>query len=224
MNNHGKILFVDDNREFIKATRIILEETGFEVIEAYNGSEALKKAKSCCPDLVLLDINMPGMSGLEICRKLREDPETRDIMIIMLTGKESVEGQITGIETGADDYILKSADTRLLYAKIRSFFRKSKSDEKNDHIKIDYDSRDVYVDGEQIKLRPKEFELLYLLKTNEGKVFDKTRIKQNIWGDQYLTDHTVEETMRSMKKKLGSRSKFIETVHGVGYKYAEEKN
>ncbi|MFW6130530.1 MAG: response regulator transcription factor [Atribacterota bacterium] len=222
MNKDKTILFVDDDKMFIKTTKVILESSGYNVVEAYDGQQAISMAKKHSPDLILLDINIPKKDGLEVCKKLRKSSHSSETIIIMLTGYESIEDQVTGIEAGADDYITKSTDTRLLYSKIKAFFRKQELEEdESDDIEIDPKSRNVSVKGEEIKLRPKEFDLLYFMKRNKGKVLNKDKIKINVWGDCYLSDHTVEQTLSSLKKKLGDIADIIKTVHGIGYKYQD---
>ncbi|WP_422444252.1 response regulator [Thermoanaerobacterium sp. DL9XJH110] len=225
-----KILIVDDEPHILELVRYNLEASGFKVIEAMDGKTAIELTESQRPDLILLDLMLPGVDGLEVCRILRRQSSTRDIPIIMLTAKGEEIDKVLGLEIGADDYITKPFSPRELTARIKAVLRRSSPEKKENVIKaggltIDVEKYEVTVEGEKQEFTPKEFELLKLLASNPGKVFSREYLLENIWGYDYLGDtRTVDVHIRHLRQKIekdSDRPVYIETVRGIGYKFNE---
>lgn len=224
-----KILVVDDERNIVELLKYNLEKEGFEVINAYDGFEAVTLAKQERPDLIVLDIMLPGQGGLEVCRILRK--ETR-IPIIMATAKGEEIDKILGLELGADDYVTKPFSPRELVARVKAVLRRtsSKLDEKDeltfDELSINLIKHEVRFKGVEVDLKPKEFDLLKLLSTNPGKVFTRDFLLEQLWGYDYLGDtRTVDVHMRRLRQKIeqdAANPRFLRTVHGIGYKFQYE--
>ncbi|MCR4430072.1 MAG: response regulator transcription factor [Tepidanaerobacteraceae bacterium] len=224
-----KILVVDDEPHIVELVRFNLEAGGFKVFEAVDGQKAIELAQSEKPDLILLDLMLPGIDGLEVCRILRQQKPTQDIPIIMLTAKSEEIDKVLGLEMGADDYITKPFSPRELTARVKAVLRRSSSSEKNENsIKIgnlfmDIEKHEVLVAGEKQEFTPKEFDLLKLLASNPGKVFSREYLLENIWGYDYLGDtRTVDVHIRHLRQKIERDSEkpvYIETVRGIGYKF-----
>ncbi|KXG78465.1 Alkaline phosphatase synthesis transcriptional regulatory protein PhoP [Fervidicola ferrireducens] len=227
----AKILVVDDEPFIVELVKFNLESAGYEVITASDGHEALKLIEKEHPDLIILDIMLPGIDGMEICRALRFKRETRDIPVILLTAKTGEIDKVLGLEMGADDYITKPFSPRELVARVRAVLRrtdkKARSEEliKAGPVVIDVDRHEVFVDGKKKDFTPKEFELLKLLASNPGKVFSREYLLENVWGYDYLGDtRTVDVHIRHLRQKIEKNSedpKYIKTVRGVGYKFNE---
>lgn len=224
-----KILVVDDEPHIVELVRFNLEASGFKVIEAMNGQKAIELAQSENPDLILLDLMLPGTDGLEVCRFLRQQKSTREIPIIMLTAKSEEIDKVLGLEIGADDYITKPFSPRELVARIKAVLRRSAGSEKNENnikignILVDIEKHEVLVEGEKQEFTPKEFDLLKLLASNPGKVFSREFLLENIWGYDYLGDtRTVDVHIRHLRQKIerdSDKPVYIETVRGIGYKF-----
>lgn len=224
-----KILVVDDEPHIVELVRFNLEASGFKVIEAMDGQKAIELAQSENPDLILLDLMLPGTDGLEVCRFLRQQKSTREIPIIMLTAKSEEIDKVLGLEIGADDYITKPFSPRELVARIKAVLRRSAGSEKNENnikignILIDIEKHEVLVEGEKQEFTPKEFDLLKLLASNPGKVFSREFLLENIWGYDYLGDtRTVDVHIRHLRQKIerdSDKPVYIETVRGIGYKF-----
>jgi two-component system alkaline phosphatase synthesis response regulator PhoP len=227
----AKILVVDDEPFIVELVKFNLESAGYEVITASDGHEALKLIEKEHPDLIILDIMLPGIDGMEICRALRFKRETRDIPVILLTAKTGEIDKVLGLEMGADDYITKPFSPRELVARVRAVLRrtdkKARSEEliKAGPVVIDVDRHEVFVDGKKKDFTPKEFELLKLLASNPGKVFSREYLLENVWGYDYLGDtRTVDVHIRHLRQKIEKNSedpRYIKTVRGVGYKFDE---
>ncbi|HHW02974.1 MAG TPA: response regulator transcription factor [Thermoanaerobacterales bacterium] len=224
-----KILIVDDEPHILELVRFNLEASGFKVIEALDGQKAIELAQTENPDLILLDLMLPGIDGLEVCRILRQQKATREIPIIMLTAKSEEIDKVLGLEIGADDYITKPFSPRELTARVKAVLRRSVGSEKNENnikvgnLVIDVEKHEVLVDGEKQEFTPKEFDLLKLLASNPGKVFSREYLLENIWGYDYLGDtRTVDVHIRHLRQKIekdSDRPVYIETVRGIGYKF-----
>lgn len=224
-----KILVVDDEPHIVELVRFNLESGGFKVLEAGDGQKAIEIAQTEKPDLILLDLMLPGIDGLEVCRILRQQKNTREIPIIMLTAKSEEIDKVVGLEMGADDYITKPFSPRELTARVKAVLRRSLSAEKSENnIKIgdlfmDIEKHEVLVAGEKQEFTPKEFDLLKLLASNPGKVFSREYLLENIWGYDYLGDtRTVDVHIRHLRQKIEKDSEkpvYIETVRGIGYKF-----
>ncbi|EGG79513.1 hypothetical protein HMPREF9477_00236 [Lachnospiraceae bacterium 2_1_46FAA] len=222
-----KVLVVDDEKLIVKGIRFSLEQDGMEVDCAYDGEEALEKAKAQEYDLILLDIMLPKYTGFEVCQMIRE---FSDVPVVMLTAKGDDMDKILGLEYGADDYITKPFNILEVKARIKAIMRrtgksvKEKEDKniilKND-MKIDRQSRRVYVDGKEINLTAKEFDLLELLATNPDKVYSREELLNIVWGYEYPGDaRTVDVHVRRLREKVEpnpSEPKYVYTKWGVGY-------
>jgi two-component system alkaline phosphatase synthesis response regulator PhoP len=205
-----------------------LEQVNFEVITAFNGEEALQKISEK-PDLVILDVLMPKMNGYEVCERIRENTNYKNIPVIFLTAKSSEIDEIHGLNLGADDFIQKPISPKKLIARVESNLRKTKgggnADEKSKVItigplKIDREMYTVQVDDKQVVFPRKEFEILSYLASNPGKVFHRTKLLNDIWGSEvYVVDRTVDVHVRKIREKLGKHSDLIETIKGVGYRF-----
>ncbi|MDN5331623.1 MAG: two-component system, OmpR family, alkaline phosphatase synthesis response regulator PhoP [Tepidanaerobacteraceae bacterium] len=226
-----KILVVDDEPFIVELVKFNLESAGFEVITASEGHQAMKLIEKEHPDLIILDIMLPGIDGMEICRALRIKRDTRDIPIILLTAKAGEIDKVLGLELGADDYITKPFSPRELVARVRAVLRRTDKEAKSEEIikagpvVIDVERHEVFVNGEKKDFTPKEFELLKLLASNPGKVFSREYLLENVWGYDYLGDtRTVDVHIRHLRQKIEKNTeepKYIKTVRGVGYKFNE---
>jgi two-component system, OmpR family, alkaline phosphatase synthesis response regulator PhoP len=216
------ILVVDDEPDILEFLDYNLKREGFEVVLASNGKDAIEKAIESKPDLILLDIMMPEMDGIETCRELRAMPDFRNTLIAFLTARGEDFTQISGFDAGADDYITKPIKPRLLVSRVNALLRRhtSKQDEqafKVGPLTIDREKFVVYKDGTEIFLPRKEFELLYLLASKPGKVFKRDEILAKIWGREVIVgDRTIDVHVRKLREKLGDES--IKTIKGIGYK------
>jgi two-component system alkaline phosphatase synthesis response regulator PhoP len=225
-----KILVVDDERNIVELLKYNLEKEGYEVLSAYDGFEAVNIAKQDRPDLIILDIMLPGQGGLEVCRILRKETK---IPIIMATAKGEEIDKILGLELGADDYVTKPFSPRELVARVKAVLRRtsSKTEEKDElvfeDLTINLVKHEVRLKGEEVDLKPKEFDLLKLLATNPGKVFTRDFLLEQLWGYDYLGDtRTVDVHMRRLRQKIeedAANPRFLKTVHGIGYKFQYEE-
>lgn len=220
-----KVLVVDDEEPILELLRYNLEKNGYEVKTATDGFEALEIAGKFTPDVVLLDVMMPRMDGVETCRRLRENPALQKTFIVFLTARSEEYSEIAAFDVGADDYITKPIKPRALMSRINALFRRdSKKNSPSDvisarHLTIDRGSYTVKINGREISLPKKEFELLYFLAQNPNKVFSREDLLQNIWGaDVYVLARTVDVHIRKVREKIGDD--FITTIKGVGYKFS----
>lgn len=226
--NYGKILVVDDEEHIVELIKFNLESNGYEIITATDGKEAYEKAITETPDLILLDIMLPILDGIEVCKKLKKEKNTEDIPVIMLTAKGEETDKVLGLEIGADDYITKPFGIRELIARIKAVLRRSSTSQsqqedleiiKIDNIIINIERHEVSVDDEVKELTLKEFELLKVLAENRGKVLSRNYLLDKIWGyDFYGETRTVDVHIRHLRKKLNDKNHLIETIRGVGYK------
>ncbi|MBE5944898.1 MAG: response regulator transcription factor [Lachnospiraceae bacterium] len=226
-----KVLVVDDEKSIVKGIKFSLEQDDMQVDVAYDGEEALDKAKSNSYDIILLDIMLPGYTGLEVCQMVRE---FSDVPIIMLTAKGDDMDKILGLEYGADDYITKPFNILEVKARIKAILRRNTKavPEPNDSkiietkgLKIDCDSRRVYIEGKEVNLTAKEFELVYLLVSNPNKVYSRDQLLKTIWGPTYPGDaRTVDVHVRRLREKIETTPatpQYIHTKWGVGYYFHE---
>lgn len=223
-----KVLIVDDDPDILEMLTYNLEKEGFEVRTANNGKKAVSAALAFLPDLILMDIMMPVMDGVEACRQIRELPELRQAYIIFLTARAEEYSEVAAFDTGADDYLTKPIKPRALMSRINAVFRReSKKGPADEHdvinvgdLIIDRTSYTLSQKGENITLPKKEFELLYFLASNPEKVYNRDELLQNIWGaDVYVLARTVDVHIRRIREKIGEH--YIKTVKGVGYKFEE---
>ena len=222
MQSNTTILVVDDEPDILEFIEYNLQKEGYQVITAENCREAINKAKETQPNLILLDIMMPEMDGIETCRELRAIPEFKTTMIAFLTARNEDFTQIAGFDVGADDYITKPIKPRLLTSRIKALLRRHMGEKaeniiKVGDIKIDREQFIVNKEGEEIFLPRKEFELLYLLASKPGKVFKREEILNKIWGKEVIVgDRTIDVHIRKLREKLGDE--LIRTIKGIGYK------
>lgn len=224
-----RILIVDDEENISELLKYNLQLNGFLVDTAYDGIEGFEKAKVVKPDIIILDLMLPGMDGLKVCSKIRETHEIKDTPIIMLTAKNMEKDKIAGLEKGADDYITKPFSVKELIARIKAVSRRYSSiaPEGDDSFEagdfhIDMENYVLYIKGEKIDLTLKEFELFKLLAQNKGKVLSRNFLLDNIWGYEYYGEtRTVDVHIRHLRKKIEKDDKnpqYIETVRGIGYR------
>lgn len=224
-----RVLIVDDEEDILDLLDYNLKQDGYKVIRAANGDQALKLVVSEKPELVLLDIMMPKMDGVETCRRMRATKEGKKAFIIFLTARAEEYSEIAGLEAGADDYIAKPIKPRLLLSRIKAVMRRGKGEKEGSsesnittvgNLKIVKDEYVVYKDGEAISLPKKEFELLDFLASKPGKIFPRELILEKIWGtDVLVVDRTIDVHIRKLRKKVGQD--YIETVKGVGYRFVK---
>ncbi|MGB1132193.1 MAG: response regulator transcription factor [Flavobacteriaceae bacterium] len=219
-----KILIVDDDPDIIEILTYNLSNEGYNVKSAANGIEAIKKAKKFIPDIILLDVMMPEMDGIEACSNLREIESLSKSMIIFLSARGEDFTQIAAFDAGADDYINKPVKPKILLKKISSISRRILSENNNTSniivgsLSIDRESYSVTLEKDEITLPRKEFELLYLLASKPGKVLTRDEIMFKVWGTQVVVgDRTIDVHIRKLREKIGE--KYIKTIKGVGYKF-----
>ncbi|MFO0943878.1 MAG: response regulator [Pirellulales bacterium] len=224
-----KVLIVEDDRTISDVLIYNLTEFGFEVQSALNGLEGIDRAKRFLPDVILLDVMLPGMDGLEVCRQLRLAQETKAAKIIMLTAKSEEADQLVGFNVGADDYVTKPFSVRVLIERIKSICRRTTDDTTTDSvlvcgpISIDRTKHRVTIENEQVLLTASEFRLLETLLRHPGKVFDRSELIESALGaDTLVLERTIDVHIRSLRKKLGRYADRIETVRGVGYRFREQ--
>ncbi|HMJ71490.1 MAG TPA: response regulator transcription factor [Cyclobacteriaceae bacterium] len=219
-----KVLVVDDEEPILELLKYNLEKQGYDVRTAIDGQVAVDTARKFHPDLVLLDIMMPKMDGVEACRQIRAIPELANTFIVFLTARSEEYSEVAAFDVGADDYITKPIKPRALMSRISALFRRdSKKKSSSNQIKIgelviDRTSYTIKLNGKEISLPKKEFELLFFLAQNPNKVFSRDDLLQNIWGsDVYVLARTVDVHIRKVREKIGDD--YITTVKGVGYKF-----
>jgi two-component system phosphate regulon response regulator PhoB len=223
-----KILMVDDEPEAVELVEFNLKQAGFDVATAADGAEALKKARAVSPAVILLDLMLPEIDGLEVCKLLRRDPVTAGIPIIMLTAKAAEIDRVLGLELGADDYVTKPFSPRELVLRIRKILdRRKPAAEKRETVRLG----DLQVDvakhlvtwrGKSIDLTATEFKLLTVLVQRAGRVQSRDQLLRDVWEyDNLIDTRTVDTHMRRLREKLGSAAKHLDTVRGVGYRFVE---
>jgi len=223
------ILVVDDEDDIRELLRYNLTKEGYQVTGAASGEEALKVVMVAMPDLVLLDLMLPGLDGLEVCRSLKQDPLTRNLPIVMLTAKGEEADIVAGLELGADDYVTKPFSVRVLLARLRAVLRRRRAAPLPEtapltihEMEIHPGRHEVLVQGRPVDLTATEFRLLNLLARRPGWVFTRNQIVNEIHGDDYsVTERAVDVQMVSLRKKLGPCGKYLETVRGIGYRFKE---
>lgn len=219
------ILIIDDEEDIRDLLSYNLRQAGFQTDSAENGSIGLEKARKLKPDLIILDVMMPGMDGIEVCERLRTNEETKSIKICFLTARNEDYSQIAGLDAGADDYVSKPVKPKVLISRIKALLRRTGendlvSDEKRykDDLVIDREKYQVIKDGKVIHLPRKEFELLALLATKPDFVFERDVIMERVWGNEVIVgDRTIDVHVRKLREKIGDQ--YIKTIKGVGYKF-----
>ncbi len=228
-----KVLVVEDEKNILELVRFNLEKEGFTVLTALDGSQGLELAREEKPDLIVLDVMLPGMNGLEVCRELQREYETREIPIIMLSARAEEVDKVLGLEMGADDYITKPFSPRELVARVKARLRRNPGNQRaaaDTHrlnfgrLVIDTSRFAVFIDGKRVELTPKEFELLHFMAARPGRVFTREQLLEQVWGYGYAGDsRTVDVHIRHIRQKLSilGEEQPIETVRGVGYRFKE---
>ena len=224
MSKIPKILIVDDDPDIIEILRYNLSLAGYEVKAASNGKEAIKKAKIFIPEIILLDVMMPEMDGIEACRLIREIPSLNNSRIIFLSARNEDYTQLSAFDAGADDYISKPVKPKILLKKISSIFKRIHKKENKiqlidlGEIKIDRNKYLVFINKNEIQLPKKEFELFFLLASKPGNVFSRDEIMNKVWGsDVIVGDRTIDVHIRKLREKIGDL--YFKTVKGIGYKF-----
>ena len=222
----AKILVVDDEPDAVELVEFNLKSAGYEVVTAADGSEALKKARAHSPDLIVLDLMLPEVDGVEVCKILRRDPATSGIRVIMLTAKAAEIDRVLGLELGADDYVTKPFSPREIGLRIRAILRRGEKPEETlqaGPIRIDPARHEVRVNGKQVRLTSLEFKLLRTLMQRRGRVQERDKLLNDVWGYESVIDtRTVDTHVRRLREKLGPAGDIIETVRGFGYRLRED--
>ncbi len=224
------VLVVDDEKDLIELVRYHLEKDGLTCLEARDGETALQVAKERTPDLMVLDLMLPGVDGLEVCRKIRRDPKTASIAIVMLTAKAEEVDRIVGLEMGADDYMVKPFSPRELVARVKAVLRRGQGPDtptikRVGMLEVDEGKHQVSVGGAIVELTVKEFDLLCALMKASGRVLNRDQIMETVWGYSNAVDiesRTVDVHIRRLREKLGDEQKRVVTVKGVGYRFDAE--
>ncbi len=227
-----KILVVDDEERIVRFIRLNLEQDGFQVVEANSGKQAMEKLRQNLPDLMLLDVMLPDLDGFQVLSMVREN---HDVPVIMLTAKTEEDDRVRGLGLGADDYVTKPFSPRELVSRVRAVLRRTDRQregkegaiEVDDRLKIDFDRREVWVEGKLVKLRPTEYRLLYHLVQNAGWVVTHDQILAKVWGYEYRDEpHYVRLYVNYLREKLEkdpANPKYILTERGVGYRFVDYK-
>jgi two-component system phosphate regulon response regulator PhoB len=224
-----RILVVDDEEDILELVEYNLSKAGYEVQCVANGGDAVREARTNMPDLVVLDLMLPGLDGLEVCTLLKNDPKTRDIRIVMLTAKGAESDVVRGLELGADDYVTKPFSPRVLLARIQAVLRRRQLDGTDDEgaiqvhgLVIHPGRHELLIEGEPVELTFTEFRVLHCLARRPGWVFTRSQIVDAVRGEGYpVTDRAVDVQIVGLRKKLGDHGALIETVRGVGYRFKE---
>ena len=222
------ILCVDDEPDILEILKYNLSNEGYNVFTANDGLSAISKAKEIIPNLIIMDIMMPNMDGIEACEKLRADQKFNDTIIMFLTARGEDYSHVAAYEAGADDYVTKPVKPKVLVSKVKGLLRRLKkvfenniNDIEFENIKIDREKYKVYISDKTLNLPRKEFELLYLLASKPDKVFKRDKIMEMVWGGEVIVgDRTIDVHIRKLREKIGD--KYFKTVKGVGYKFVIE--
>jgi two-component system alkaline phosphatase synthesis response regulator PhoP len=225
MKKHSiKILLVDDEVDILEIVGYNLAQQGYQIFTAINGSDAVQLAKKELPDLIIMDVMMPVMDGIEACETIRKIPELQDVIITFLTARSEDYSQLAGFEAGADDYITKPIKPKILVGKVKALLRRLKSQETNSEsltiggIEINREEYQIIKDGIVIELPRKEFELFHLLASKPGKVFKRDEILDKVWGSEVIVGgRTIDVHIRKLRSKIGDD--YFKTIKGVGYKF-----
>ncbi len=225
----ARILVVDDEPDVVQLVAYNLTAADYEVATAGDGMEALKKARALLPNLIILDLMLPEIDGLEVCKLLRRDPNTASIPIIILTAKAAEMDRVLGLELGADDYLTKPFSPRELVLRVKRLLRAgTASTEESERIQVgdlvvDVLRHETLVKGKAVDLTATEFKLLTTLAQRRGRVQTREKLLQEVWGyDNVIDTRTVDTHMRRLREKLGLAAKYLDTVRGVGYRFVEE--
>ena len=225
------ILVIDDEKDIQKLLQYNLEREGYLVLGAVTGEEGFEAAKTRKPDLVVLDIMLPGMDGIEVCKLLRNAPQTRQIPVLMLTAKNSEVDQVVGLEVGAADYVSKPFSVKVLLARVKNLLRRESQPRSASAVLrqggavLDKERQSFTLKGKNVSLTKLEFHILSFLMENPGKVFSRDELLSGAWqGEAFVTDRTVDVHVKSIRQKLGKHRDLVETVRGTGYRFSEAQN
>jgi len=222
---HIKILLVDDEPDILEIVGYNLSNEGYQVITAENGQEGVKIAKKELPHLIILDVMMPEMDGIEACEIIRKNPDLKNTIVTFLTARGEDYSQVAGFDAGADDYITKPIKPKVLVSKVKALLRRFKEEDVSETLRvgslvINTDEYKITSKGKEIILPRKEFELLYLLASKPGKVFKRDDILDAVWGSEVVVGgRTIDVHIRKLREKLGDKS--FKTIKGVGYKFVD---
>ena len=224
----GTILVIDDEKDLIELVRYNLEREGFDVCAATDGRAGLELAERRRPDVIVLDLMMPGVDGLEVCRQLRKNDRTSDVLILMLTAKAGESDRVVGLELGADDYVTKPFSPRELVARVKALVRRASRGEESRNViqhgdlVVDLAAHEVTFKGARVLLTATEFRILHAMTARPNRVFSRNDLVDAALGqDISVSDRTIDVHMTAIRKKLGAGGEYIETVRGVGYKIRE---
>jgi two-component system alkaline phosphatase synthesis response regulator PhoP len=219
-----KILLVDDEQDILEIVGYNLSQEGYKIVTASNGKEAIAVAKKERPQLIIMDVMMPEMDGMEACENIRKIPELSNVLITFLTARSEDYSQVAGFDAGADDYIAKPIKPKLLVSKVKALLRRLKDDSPSSEnlnvgsIEINREEYKIVMEGKEIVLPRKEFELFYLLASKPGKVFKREEILDKVWGNEVIVGgRTIDVHIRKLREKIGED--FFKTIKGVGYKF-----
>lgn len=228
-NMKPKILIVDDEPDALELIQYNLKAAGYDVATAADGEEAIKKARAAQPSLIILDVMLPEVDGLEVCKTLRREPATATIPIIMLTAKAAEIDRVLGLELGADDYVTKPFSPRELVLRVKSLLRRRSPAEAEPEnldfadLKIDIPRHEVAVNGKAVDLTATEFKLLTVLAERRGRVQSREALLRDVWEyDNFIDTRTVDTHMRRLRDKLGAAASHLDTVRGVGYRFVDK--
>ena len=219
-----KILLVDDEPDIVEIIRFNLEQNGYQISTASDGLEAIKVAEKEIPHLIIMDVMMPNLDGIEACERLRQDDRFSDTIIMFLTARGEDYSYVAAFDSGADDYVTKPIKPKVLVSKVKGLLRRLKEKESKNvfvfnKLTIDRDSYKVINEDKELSLPRKEFELLFLLASKPGKVFTREKIMDKVWGGDVVGDRTIDVHIRKLREKIGNR--YFKTIKGIGYKFIQ---
>ena len=219
-----KILLVDDEPDIVEIIRFNLEQNGYQISTASDGLEAIKVAEKEIPHLIIMDVMMPNLDGIETCERLRQDDRFSDTIIMFLTARGEDYSYVAAFDAGADDYVTKPIKPKVLVSKVKGLLRRLKEKESKNvfvfnKLTIDRDSYKVINEDKELSLPRKEFELLFLLASKPGKVFTREKIMDKVWGGDVVGDRTIDVHIRKLREKIGNR--YFKTIKGIGYKFIQ---
>jgi two-component system phosphate regulon response regulator PhoB len=224
----ARIVVIEDERDLQKVLDFNLRQAGHEVLSALRGHDGLQLAREHSPELVILDLMLPDISGTEVCKSLKRDPKTHGIPVLMLTAKGEEVDRVVGFELGAEDYVVKPFSIRELLLRIDVILRRSKGEQTGQpriqfgRLRIDLEAHRVFVDGQEVELTAIEFKLLVTLHDRKNRVQSRTSLLDDVWGiEAEITTRTVDTHVKRLREKLGAADEYIETVRGVGYRFAD---